>query len=242
MSKGRIDSGQMKLGEILVARSLITRNQLQSALEQQKTSGKGGSVRFKVRRNSQGVGHTPPAEAGPTGADPRRSNVPRARASGPRHILKLEARRDGSSEGFGGDRLQRWMSTRIADSQLPRALSRGRRLEIAGVTERRSSVRVPLQRPQRLYLRLLGGAFEGAASDLGEDGMFVYSGKPHREGTRVEFEFRFADEIGFVEGLGQVTWVSTGGSKPPRGSGMGIRFLDFHGDGQEVVRLAVRQR
>lgn len=101
MSKGRIDSGQMKLGEILVARSLITRNQLQSALEQQKTSGKGGSVRFKVRGNSQGAGHTPPAEAGLTGADPRtRSDVPRAWASGPRHILKLGAQRDGSSEGF----------------------------------------------------------------------------------------------------------------------------------------------
>lgn len=108
--------------------------------------------------------------------------------------------------------------------------------------ERRESVRVLLSTPYRWEFRLRYGFFEAIVSDLGEGGMFVNIANPQLEGSRIDFEVQFADEMRLIEGRGEVAWVRDRGSLPEHGPGMGIRFLDLHGDSQEVVRGTVERR
>ena len=110
--------------------------------------------------------------------------------------------------------------------------------------ELRGSVRVPLSRPYRVDVgagweyHLRSGLFEAVAADLGEGGMFVNVASPHLEGSVVDFEVQFAG-MGLIVGRGEVAWVCNCGSQPEHPHGLGIRFLELHGDSQKVVRLTM---
>ena len=79
----QLDSRRMRLGEILMARSLITPEQLQVALERQR-AGEKLSVGPGVRNDRETV------------------------------VL-----RENNVSGFGGVKLQRWISRRLVTYRLP---------------------------------------------------------------------------------------------------------------------------
>lgn len=114
--------------------------------------------------------------------------------------------------------------------------------ETQKLIERRESVRVLLSTPYRWEFRLRRGFFEAVVSNLGEGGMFVNIANPQLVGSEIDFEVQFADGLRLIDARGEVAWVRDGGSQPDRARGMGIRFLDLHGDSQEVVRGTVEQR
>lgn len=105
--------------------------------------------------------------------------------------------------------------------------------------DRREHPRLPLELLVQFRLPSMDEFMREYASNISVGGMFIRTGTPHPEGSRVYLQFRLEDGSKIIEGLGQVVHVNPPEANNP---GMGVEFINLDDASRAFIEELVNQR
>ena len=103
--------------------------------------------------------------------------------------------------------------------------------------DKRSKERIPLSESVNIVCENMEKFATEFADNISMGGMFIKTANPLPTGTKFDLELSIGKDGKKISALGEVVWTkefSTGGDKRP--SGMGIRFIELHGDSKKFIK------
>ncbi len=108
-------------------------------------------------------------------------------------------------------------------------------------SERRRYPRVPLQLLIQYRFDSLEDFLSEYSTDISIGGMFIRTEDVREEGSLIYLQFYLRDGAKLIEGLGRVVRVNRPGECGDLPPGMGIEFVNFDEESQELIRWIVER-
>lgn len=103
--------------------------------------------------------------------------------------------------------------------------------------DKRSKERIPLSEKVNIVCESMEKFITEYADNISLGGMFIKTKNPLPTGTQFNIDLTIGKEGKKITGIGEVVWTkefSSDGDRRP--SGMGIRFIELHGESKKFIK------